>query len=63
MNKHHVHRATERYAQAGLQVESYPEETTAYDSLASAVKMLARDWHVEVPSQQYSLGVIKGGPQ
>ncbi len=62
VSKHHIHRATERYVQAGLPAEGYAMETTAYASLAAAVTSLARDCHIEglaLPPQQ--LGLISGG--
>lgn len=45
--KCHVHKATERYIQAGLKTEGYAEESTDYTNLDGAIEALGRLGNIE----------------
>lgn len=65
VNKCHIHRATERYIEAGDKAEKYAETTTRYTNMAGAMSCLLLDCNIsgleiDLPDNgnQFELGLF-----
>lgn len=57
----HIHKATQRYQESGLEIAGYAEETELYSDYQSALNTFIKDVNiVEAPKSQYEL-FISGG--
>ncbi len=62
-NIYHIHRATERYQLAGLEIDGYAEPTTVYNSFDSALRTFLDFYKFTRPSAKLPLLDPLGGGQ
>lgn len=56
----HIHRATERYQEAGYMIDGFAEPTTSYHDFYSALDCFLKDNNLQGPKSP-QLGLFKGG--